>query len=100
MANKTAMVNARVEEDIKRDAEDILNKMGIPASTAINMFYRQIIYTHGLPFQPAVPHSIASLSDMTQEEFDSRMNAGLADAKAGRGLPVEEAFRRLYANLS
>ena len=39
MANKTAIVNARVGEDVKAKAESILSRMGIPASVGINMFY-------------------------------------------------------------
>lgn len=100
MANKTANVNARVEENVKKKAEDILSAMGIPASVGINMFYRQIIYCHGLPFRPYVPENgPQALSDMTKDEFDSRMAAGLADAKAGRGVPVDEAFDQLIEGL-
>ncbi|MDD6352177.1 MAG: type II toxin-antitoxin system RelB/DinJ family antitoxin [Lachnospiraceae bacterium] len=100
MANKTANVNARVEEDVKKEAEGILNEMGIPVSVGINMFYRQIIYCHGLPFRPVVPNNTPkALSDMSREEFDARMAAGLADAKAGRGLPVDEAFEQLLDGL-
>lgn len=96
MANKTANVNARVEENVKTKAEDILSAMGIPASVGINMFYRQIIYCHGLPFRPYVPENgPRALSKMAKEEFDSRMAAGLADAKAGRGVSVDEAFDQL-----
>ena len=72
MANKTANVNARVEENVKKKAEDILSAMGIPASVGINMFYRQVIYCHGLPFRPYVPENgLRALSEMTKEEFDS-----------------------------
>jgi len=96
MANKTVNVNARVEENVKTQAEDILSAMGIPASVGINMFYRQIIYCHGLPFRPYVPENgHRALSKMTKEEFDSRMAAGLADAKAGRGVSVDEVFDQL-----
>lgn len=101
MANKTANVNARVEEDIKKEAEGILSDMGIPASVGINMFYRQVIYCHGLPFRPTAPEKkLVSLGDMNREEFDSRMAAGLADAKAGKGLPVDEAFDKLEEELN
>ena len=34
---------ARIEPDVKEKAENILAKLGIPASSAINMFYKQII---------------------------------------------------------
>ena len=39
MAVKSANVVARVEPEIKEKAEAILEALGIPASTAINMFY-------------------------------------------------------------
>lgn len=101
MANKTANITARVEENVKREAEGILSDMGIPASVGINMFYHQVIYCHGLPFQPAAPRKAPhALSQMTREEFDSRMAAGMADAKAGRGLPVDEAFDQLMNGLT
>jgi DNA-damage-inducible protein J len=100
MAKKTANVNARVEENVKKKAEDILSAMGIPASVGINMFYRQVIYCHGLPFRPYIPeNSLRVLGEMTKEEFDSRMAAGLADAKAGRGVSVDEAFDQLLEGL-
>ena len=64
------------------------------------MFYRQVIYCHGLPFRPYVPENGSrALSEMTKEEFDSRMAAGLADAKAGRGVSVDEAFDQLLEGL-
>ncbi|MGN8762246.1 hypothetical protein [Oribacterium sp. HCP3S3_B9] len=36
---------------------------------------------------------------MTRTEFDQRMAAGLADAKAGRGVEIEEAFESISARL-
>ncbi len=50
MAVKTANVIARVEPEIKVQAEEILNKLGIPVSVVINALYHQIIYTNGIPF--------------------------------------------------
>ena len=44
MEIKDANVVASVEPDIKERAEKILKRLGIPASTAINVFYRQVIY--------------------------------------------------------
>ena len=39
---KSANVYARIEPEIKEQAEMILNALGIPASNAITMFYKQI----------------------------------------------------------
>ena len=41
--NKTANVNVRIQENIKQQAEQILDTIGIPRATAIDIFYRQII---------------------------------------------------------
>lgn len=43
MAVKSANLYARIEPDVKEQAESILSILGIPASSAINMFYKQII---------------------------------------------------------
>ena len=43
MAAKSANLYARIEPDVKEQAEEILATLGIPASNAINMFYKQII---------------------------------------------------------
>ena len=42
---KDSTVSARVETDIKLEAEEILQKLGIPVSVVINSLYRQIIFT-------------------------------------------------------
>ena len=50
MATKSANLYARIEPEVKEQAESILSALGIPASDAINVFYKQIILQRGLPF--------------------------------------------------
>ena len=47
---KTSNVFARVEPEIKEQAEMVLNKLGIPMSNAINIFLRQVAYKT-VPFE-------------------------------------------------
>ena len=47
---KTATVSARIDEDVKDEAEDILRQLGIPVSVVINTLYHQIINKNGIPF--------------------------------------------------
>jgi DNA-damage-inducible protein J len=47
---KTATARARMEPEVKEEAERILEECGLSASEAIGMFYRQVILHHGLPF--------------------------------------------------
>ena len=96
MAIKSSNVAARVEPEIKEQAEAILAKLGISASNGINMFYRQIILWNGLPFRPSIPASRpVALDELTKEEFDAKMARGLAQAKAGEGIPADEFFLSL-----
>ena len=55
MATKSANLYARIEPDVKEKAERILSALGIPASSAINMFYKQTILQRGLPFEVKIP---------------------------------------------
>lgn len=54
---KTAQIRARADADTKRRAEEILDELGLNPSTAINMFYRQIVLRGGLPFSPELPNA-------------------------------------------
>lgn len=96
MAIKSCNVTARVEPEIKEQAEAILAQLGISASNGINMFYRQVIQWRGLPFRPSISACRPlSLDEMTKEEFNAKMARGLAQAKAGEGIPADEFFSTL-----
>ena len=46
-----ANVNVRIDADIKKNAEKVFMNLGLSASTAINMFYKQVIRTNSIPFE-------------------------------------------------
>ena len=41
----------RIDEDIKRDAETLFNKIGLTMSSAINVFFRQAVREQAIPFE-------------------------------------------------
>ena len=45
-----ANVNVRIDGNTKADAEAIFSELGLTPSTAINLFYKQVIRTHSIPF--------------------------------------------------
>ena len=55
MAKKTATVSARIDENVKDQAEGILRQLGIPVSVVINTLYHQIINRGGIPFALTLP---------------------------------------------
>lgn len=89
---KSANLYARIEPDIKEQAETILAALGIPASNAITMFYKQIILQNGLPFEVKLPDHPLDIRRMTAVQLDAELEKGYADAKAGRTIPMEQAF--------
>lgn len=67
---KTATINARIEPEIKEKAESIFAALGISASDAIGMFYRQVAFRRGIPFDIYVPNAttVAALEESERGE--------------------------------
>ena len=95
MATKTANVTARIQPNIKEQAEAILERLGIPVSVFIDMTYRQVIMRDGVPFSLDIPDKLAT----TQAEFNTMMQTGLAQAKRNDSLSVDEAFNQLKVEI-
>jgi DNA-damage-inducible protein J len=54
---KSAQVRARIDPDVKHEAERILEELGLTPSSAISAFYRQIVLRQALPFSVAIPNT-------------------------------------------
>lgn len=54
---KTAMIRARVEPDLKHQAEAMFSQMGLSVTEAITLFYKQVTLQQGLPFAIKVPNA-------------------------------------------
>ena len=93
MAAKSANLYARIEPEVKEQAERILSALGIPASNAINMFYKQIILQRGLPFEVKIPSARpADMRALSDEEMNAELENGYADMTAGRTKSAKKAF--------
>ena len=95
MATKTANVTARIQPDIKEQAEAILDRLGIPVSVFIDMTYRQVIMRDGVPFSLVIPDKLVTRDSITQAEFDTMMQTGLAQAKKNDSVSIDESFSQL-----
>jgi DNA-damage-inducible protein J len=83
--SKAATVRARLEPALKKHADQVFQRLGINATQAITMFYKQVELRGGLPFNVAIP------SEVTKKTF--------AATDSGHELIVckdaEDMFRRL-----
>ena len=98
MAIKSANVTARVQPEIKQQAEAILANIGLPVSVLIDTLYRQIIMTGGVPYSLSVPQ-IPTRDSMTEAQFNAMMEKGYQQAKNGQTIPVDEAFAQIRNGL-
>ena len=96
---KTANVTARIQPNIKEQAEAILDRLGIPVSVFIDMTYRQVIMRDGVPFSLDIPDKLVTRDSITQAEFDTMMQTGLAQAKKNDSVSVDEAFNQLKSEI-
>lgn len=96
MANTTA-VYARIDNGLKENAENILNQLGISPSSAIQMFYSQIVLTRGLPLNlqlpPAKPTAIGSMS---RAELDTELTKGMESLSSGKTYTADEVDAELH----
>ncbi|MCY3882309.1 MAG: type II toxin-antitoxin system RelB/DinJ family antitoxin [Dehalococcoidia bacterium] len=80
---KTAMIRARVEPELKREAEDLFLELGMSATEAITLFYRQVTMHRGLPFDVRLPNA---------ETLEA-----LRDAREGRNIKKYATLEELKA---
>ena len=82
---RTSNVFARVEPEIKEQAEQVLDKLGIPMSNAVGMFLRQVVLQRGLPFEVKLPQEAPlAYGALSKAQFDTEIEKGMADIRAGR----------------
>lgn len=97
---KTATLNLRVNPTVKERAEEVLSKLGVPMSTAIDMFLNQISLTGGIPFAvtlPKVPDAI-NMDRMTEDGIHERLQKGYNEIEAGKVQEAASAFEKFRGN--
>ncbi len=90
MAN-TSAVYARIDTGLKENAEEILAKLGISPSGAIQMLYSQIVLRRGMPFELRLPDAApAAIGRMSREELNMELGKGVESLRAGKGISVDD----------
>jgi DNA-damage-inducible protein J len=74
-------ISVRVDDNLKNQAEIILENIGLNMTTAINMFIRQVIRHGGIPFE-SVTDPFYSESNM------AHLRQVIKDAEEGKNMHV------------
>lgn len=56
--NKSAMIRARVDPQLKDEVEDLFAQLGLSTTEAITLFYQQVKLNRGLPFDVRIPNVV------------------------------------------
>lgn len=51
-----ALVQARIDEEIKREAAEVLDTIGLTVSDAVRLMLTRVAREKALPFEPLVPN--------------------------------------------
>lgn len=87
---KSASVLTRVSPELKNKAENVLNQLQIPMSTAINMFLQQVVNQRKIPFEIKLSRKPINYDNLSKDEFDAIIQQGFTDFKQGRSLSAEQ----------
>ena len=82
---KSAVIRARIEPELKEEAETIFNELGLSITEAITLFYRQVKWVKGLPFEVRIPNQ------KTRQTFQ--------DTDEGRNVVQSENAREMFDKL-
>ena len=93
---RTSNVFARVEPEIKQQAEKVLEQLGIPMSNAIGIFLRQVAMQKGIPFEIKLPQSNpVSYGALSEEQFNAEIEKGFSDAADGRVISAQSVAEKM-----
>ena len=52
--DKSATINVRLTPQLKKDAEEVFDKLGLSMTNAIEIYLRQVVMRGGLPFDVVI----------------------------------------------
>lgn len=94
---RTSSVFARVDPEIKEQAEKVLDQLGIPMSSAIGLFLRQVVLQRGIPFDMRLPQSKPlSIGVLSEEEFNAEIERGLTDLTTGKVVSADSVANGMH----
>lgn len=53
---KEAVISARVDPELKTNVEQVFRALGLTTTQAITLFFKQVEFWNGLPFEVKIPN--------------------------------------------
>ncbi len=84
-----ANVNIRVDDKLKKEAEEIFSELGLTMSAATNVFYKQVVRFGGIPFELRISDPFYSA------ENQARLQKSINDYETGKSKPIVKTMNEL-----
>ncbi len=65
---RTATIQARIDPEVKKKAQVILNQLNITMSEAISLYLTQVTLQKGIPFEIKIPNALTAKTLRKSEE--------------------------------
>ena len=66
-----ATINIRVDEELKRNSENIFSEIGMSMTTAITVFLKAVVRNNSIPFNLEIPNNETLKAFQEVEEISS-----------------------------
>ena len=76
-------ITVRIDENVKKEAEILFDKLGLSISGAINVFFRQAIREQAIPFQIRTATSEEKYNEYFNPYNMERLKHSIAQAERG-----------------
>jgi len=93
---KTSNIYVRLEPGLKEQAELVLEQLGIPVSSAVNIFLKQVVMQRGLPFEVKLTaeHPV-EMGKLTEAQMNTELEKGYTDFIEGKTKSAEQVFANI-----
>ena len=93
--------SVRMSSELKTQSEELYRTLGMPLTTAIQVFLKKSLAVGGLPFDLKVaPPPIPNMATMTRAEFDAELQRGYDSAMAGDLTDARQAHTELMDGIA
>ena len=93
--------SVRMSSELKTQSEELYRALGMPLTTAIQVFLKKSLAVGGLPFELKVsPPPVPNMATMTKAEFDAELQKGYDSAIAGNLVDARQAHAELMKGIA
>ena len=88
--SKSTTLHARIDTELKENAEAVLAQIGLTPTDAIKLFYTQIELQGGLPFELKIPPRV-----LAEQKLFAEINEGIQSAEKNGWMTLGESMSQL-----